>query len=297
MLLNGTRHVAFHGRSQTMTEKNALRENELKGKKLFPFVAPPSGGKGTQTAALLKTYPDKLGKFDMGATFRTAVKDPENPLGQKIRESMKAGQLVDISIVMQLFEKGLKAEAEAQPNLTGFILDGFPRNVEQLENLLLLCEKEGASVAQAFYLDVPEQVIIDRSAGRAFCNHCNEPFNLRIKGMDVHPCAVAKRDITPADTDDFYQREDDAEATVRKRLQSFSDETQPMIDLFRKKDLLSDVDGNRAPEEITSDMLSKMKGYLKEEAPSTSSGMSKVLMTLLLAIPFALAIMVRLFKG
>ncbi len=243
-----------------------MKENQaLQGKKLFPFIAPPSGGKGTQTAALLKTFPEQLGKFDMGATFRTAIKDPENPLGQKIRDAMQAGQLVDISIVMQLFEKGLKDEAKAHPNLTAFILDGFPRNVEQLDNLLALCAKEGASVAQAFYLDVPEQVIIDRSAGRAFCHHCNEPFNLRIQGMDIHECVETKRTITPSDTADYYQREDDAEATVRKRLQSFSDETQPMIARFREKGLLNDVNGNRAPEAVTAELLKQMEGYLKPE--------------------------------
>ncbi len=271
-------------------------QQDLKGKRFFPFIAPPNGGKGTQTGALLKTYPDKLSKVDMGALLREAAADESNPLGQKIRDAQKAGKLVDIDIVIGVLEEGLTKAARKNPNVTGFILDGFPRNIEQLDKLLDMCNKVGADLAKAFYLKFEDpQTLIDRAAGRVFHKPTGNVYNLRIAGF--HPPG-----FDPGTTDektflasnpDYYQRDDDKEEVVRKRLESFKADTQPMIDKLDGMGLLTELNGDRKPEAITEELLLNMENYLKEPQP----GLSKTLGILLaLAVPLAIALLMKVVR-
>lgn len=224
----------------------------LQGKLFFPFIAPPNGGKGTQTVALLKAFPKELTKIDMGALLRAAAKDDSNPLGEKIRSAQAKGQLVDIDIVIDILKEGLAKEATDNPDVVGFILDGFPRNLEQLEKLSAMVEAVGAKIAAGIYLMVPEQTIIDRAAGRIFHKETNEPFNTRIEALFPPNFDAATFNL---ENSEYYQRDDDKEETVRKRLDSFKADTEPMIEALRLMGLLTAVDGNRAPEAVTNDIL------------------------------------------
>src|SRR5689334_3434828 len=112
----------------------------LSGKLLFPFVAPPNGGKGTQTRILSERY--KLPTFDMGGTFRAILKEGQDPeLAEELKFYMSQGKLVPVQTVLKVFTKGFEALAAKSPDAKGYILDGFPRNVEQAEGLMALCQQ------------------------------------------------------------------------------------------------------------------------------------------------------------
>lgn len=239
----------------------------LHGKLFFPFIAPPNGGKGTQTLALLKAFPDALTKIDMGGLLRAAAADPNNTLGEAIRTAQNAGQLVDISIVMGVLAEGLAAEAQKQPSVQGFLLDGFPRSVEQYTALKGLCAQHGTVMAKAYYLDVPADVIIARASGRVFDQTTHQPYNLN--NPELYPPAYADAKAQAGfelsaylAAHNLYQREDDKAETVQKRLDGFAKDTQPMVDAFEADGVLVTLNGTEAPEALTQVLITQVGAIL-----------------------------------
>ncbi len=240
----------------------------LGGKLLFPFIAPPNGGKGTQTQALLKTFPNQLRHIDMGGLLRAVVADADNPLGEKIRTAQAEGQLVNIDIVMAVLAEGMADEAAKAPTVLGFILDGFPRNNDQLANLDQLCEQTGAQLAKAFFLDVPHEVIIKRASGRIFEKETHKPFSLNNPALHPPGYNAATFDL---ENSNYYQRDDDKPETVQKRLQGFADETQPMADALEQRGAMVTIDGNQPPEAITAVLMDTMNSYLTPATFTTAA--------------------------
>lgn len=219
--------------------------NNLKGKILLPFIAPPNGGKGTQTVALSQYF--NIPKVDMGGMLRETAKE-NTPLALIVRETQAKGQLVSLDIVMQVLEHGLRTIIEKNPTVPAFILDGFPRNLAQAEKLMELCEKEGAVIKQVFYLEVPDDIITERAINRRFCETCGEIYNLTTK-----PPKTAN--LCDIDAGPLYQRNDDMPDKVKVRLQSFAEETMPLIDFFEQKGLLAIIDGNRPVADVQADLI------------------------------------------
>ena len=238
---------------------NSEQPSSLVGKRFFPFIAPPSGGKGTQTHALLQTFGDRLSSVDMGGMLRQVVERGDHPYSQLIRDTLKQGKLVELDIVMTVFTDGLKRIASEHPGLVGFILDGFPRSMEQLGKLRDLCEREGCEISRAFYLNVPDDVILGRVAGRVFCNQCKRPFSLNVPSLQLKDCGEPGCKI---EQNDYFQREDDQEATVRRRLASFHADTRPIVDWCREAGCLQEFDGNRSPESVTEELTRTMTALL-----------------------------------
>lgn len=223
----------------------------LQGKLLFPFIAPPNGGKGTQTNALSKQF--GMPKIDMGGILREIAKE-DTDLGRQVRERQANGQLVETSIVLQALKTGLTKLAEANQNVKGFILDGFPRNIEQGEGLFTLCNELGAKIAKAFYLKVPDEVIMERAVNRRICPVGGEIYSLTSKppknpGLcDVHNVALE-------------QRNDDKPEKVRDRLKSFVDETRPVLQKFKDSGHFVKIDGHRPENEITKEIADIMQPF------------------------------------
>jgi len=232
---------------------------QLKGKRFFPFIAPPNGGKGTQTNAMLAAFPNKLVRVDMGALLRAAAADPTNPLGEAIRERQAGGNLVELSIVMQVLAEGMAKLVAENPSMEGFLLDGFPRNAEQLAELDALCEQSGAVLAQGYFLQVANEAIIGRAAGRVFHKTTHQPYNLNNPSLQPPGYDPATFDLA---TSDYYQRDDDKPETVEKRLVSFYKDTQPVLDALLNRGLLTTVDGNQTPKAITPGLLASVQSLL-----------------------------------
>ena len=254
----------------------------LNGKLLFPFIAPPNGGKGTQTAILSKRY--NLPTFDMGATFRGILKEGTDPeLATELQSYMSQGKLVPVQTVLKVFTRGFEALAKKHPDSEGFILDGFPRNADQATGFAELCKQWGAQIGKVIYLKVGMDVVAKRATGRRFCSNdathvynINEPrFMPQNKKLNADG-SVAKDDkgneiwlCDEPDQAELIIRADDEPETVQKRLVEYQKETDPLIEHFRRAGQLAEIDGARPANEVTQDIEAQIQPLLKKQ-PTTA---------------------------
>ena len=194
------------------------------------LLGPPGAGKGTHAKLLSERY--GLPHISTGDILRTRISDG-TPLGKKVRSFVEKGQLVPDDLVIKMVNERLE-QADAQ---AGFILDGFPRTVEQAKALDEILSARETAIDLALDFDTSEEVIVDRLSGRRTCSKCGTNFHIRN--------IPAKRDgICDYCGSALSQRKDDEEATVRKRLQVYRKQTEPLIEFYRKRGLLRVVDGN-----------------------------------------------------
>lgn len=227
-------------------------EDVLHGIRLIPFIAPPNGGKGTQTAALSERL--NLPKFDMGAQLRVEARS-ETELGARIRERQDKGMLVDIAIVVDVLKSGLTQLAEQHPDSKAIILDGFPRSGEQTDRLFELARRHHMPIPLAVYLDVPRDVIMERAVNRRLCPTCGNIYNTKFRPpQEDNRC---DRDGT-----ELIHRVDDHAEPVATRLKTFDDETAPILQAFDERGILKRVNGNRNAELITEELIGLLEAAL-----------------------------------
>jgi adenylate kinase len=200
------------------------------------LLGPPGAGKGTQARMLeSKLHAPQVASGDL---LRAAVKN-RTPLGVEARRYMDKGALVPDELVLKLIEERLN-----QPDAAGgFILDGFPRNVAQAETLARMLENRGEKLDRVVALIVPDAEIVKRISGRRTCRNCGAMYHLIYDPpRNVGVCNECHGEL--------YQREDDAEETVRMRLKVYAESTRPLLDHYGRLGLLSEIDGMGATEEI-----------------------------------------------
>jgi adenylate kinase len=200
------------------------------------LLGPPGAGKGTQARMLeSKLHAPQVASGDL---LRAAVKN-RTPLGVEARRYMDKGALVPDELVLKLIEERLN-----QPDAVGgFILDGFPRNVAQAETLARMLENRGEKLDRVVALIVPDAEIVKRISGRRTCRSCGAMYHLIYDPpRNVGVCNECHGEL--------YQREDDAEETVRMRLKVYAESTQPLLEHYGRLGLLSEIDGMGATEEI-----------------------------------------------
>jgi adenylate kinase len=205
------------------------------------LLGPPASGKGTQAARL----EDKLGipHVASGDLFRYNLKN-ETELGLKAKTYMDAGELVpdDVTIAMVL-DRLSRDDCE-----DGALLDGFPRTIPQAEALDEALEEEGESIDLVLNIQVPEDVLIKRVTGRRLCRQCGASYHLEYKPPE-------EPGVCDKCGGELYQRDDDTEETARKRLQVYREQTQPLVDYYRDKDILVNIDGDQSIDEVTESLL------------------------------------------
>lgn len=196
------------------------------------LLGPPGAGKGTQAARLEAAY--DLPHIATGDIFRQAMKN-ETELGQKAKEYIDQGQLVPDEIVVGIVEERLQEE-DCQ---AGFILDGFPRTIEQAEALAEL----DFSLDAVLNIEVSDQEVINRLSGRRVCEDCGATFHLEYdppeKDMSCDQCGG-----------ELYQREDDTPETIKERLEVYQEQTAPLVDYYQDRDLLYSVTGEQDLEQV-----------------------------------------------
>lgn len=254
--------------SQLSETSDAVR-NILKGKFLLPFVAPPNAGKGTQTQILVDQY--SLVTFDMGATFRAIMKEGADPEAkEELSKYINAGRLVPVETVAKVFKQHFEALALRSPEVKGFILDGFPRSAEQAEVLETLCATWGISVAKVIYLSVSTETIKTRATGRRFCSadplHVYSVSNAKLAPKSKKEGAVDEkgRQIWLCDHDqaELIVRPDDEPEKVTVRLEEYDNGTRPLLDYYRQKNLLFEVNGEESPAEVSQHISVEMDTLL-----------------------------------
>lgn len=204
------------------------------------LLGPPGAGKGTQAEILNK----KLGipTISTGNILRAAVKNG-TPVGLKAKEYMDAGKLVPDEVIIGVISERL-AEADCQ---NGFILDGVPRTIPQAEAL----EKAGISFDAVVSIEISDEEIVERMAGRRVCTACGAPYhvkNMPPKGEGVCDACGGKLEA----------RADDKPEVVRDRLQVYHKETAPLKDFYAARNLLKTVDNQPTVAETTTAILNAL---------------------------------------
>jgi adenylate kinase len=177
-----------------------------------------------------------------GDLFREHLKN-KTELGLKAGVYMERGELVPDEITI-----GMVMERLSRPDCaTGALLDGFPRTLAQAEALDRTLAAQGHSIALVLYITAPDQVLIERVSGRRICRTCGESYHIKF-----HP--PQKPGVCDKDGGELYQRDDDKEETVRKRLQVYRQQTDPLVEYYRRKDILVEINGDQPIEAVTAEL-------------------------------------------
>ncbi|MDZ7822070.1 MAG: adenylate kinase [Candidatus Marinimicrobia bacterium] len=193
----------------------------------------PGSGKGTQADILKQKY--QLVKLSTGDLLRKET-EKNTDLGREARLYMDKGELVPDAVMIGILRK-ITAGFESKGQ--GYILDGFPRTVPQAEALLKMLEKQDVELTMALLIDVPEEELVRRLTSRWTCRECSATVSFPDGKPEDAKC--------PKCGGELYQREDDKEATILKRLNVYKENTAPLIGFFRERGLLERVDGNAVP--------------------------------------------------
>ena len=216
------------------------------------MLGAPGTGKGT----VGKLLSDELGipHVSSGEIFRSYVKK-QGEIGKQIEGYMSQGKLVPDELAIQILEKRLKENDVKH----GVILDGYPRNIKQAEKLDELLLKQNKKVEIAVNLSLSDQDIIDRITKRRTCPNpeCREIYNIEFKPPKIE--GICDKCGTK-----LIQREDDNEETVRKRLETYHQISENLIDFYKSKDILYTVKINIHSENTSRDVATEIERYLRK---------------------------------
>lgn len=200
------------------------------------LFGPPGAGKGTQAQFIVEAL--GIPQISTGDMLRAAVK-AGTELGLKAQSIMSQGGLVPDAIVLGIVKERLLGE----DCLKGFVLDGFPRTIEQAKALNIILAESGRAIDFVVSLDVPNDVIVKRLSGRWSCTVCGKGYHL-----EYNPPVI--QDLCDICSAKLSQRSDDVESTVRQRLEVYKEQTSPLKDYYNKLGLLYDLDGTGAIADI-----------------------------------------------
>jgi len=201
------------------------------------LIGPPGSGKGTQAKLLEDKY--DLKQLSSGDMLRAAVAEGSE-IGKKAKSYMEAGQLVPDELVVEIVTDQIeKADGK------GFILDGFPRNVHQAEVLDRMLEENGHEIDRVPVIEVSDDRLVERVAGRFTCASCGEGYHDKFKQPEVE--GVCDK----CGGTEFIRRPDDNPETVRNRLDVYHEQTKPLIDYYEQQGKVRMIDGEQSIERVT----------------------------------------------
>lgn len=209
------------------------------------LLGPPGAGKGTQAKMLTDRF--SIPQISTGDILRAAVKEG-TPMGIKAKACMDAGALVPDEVVVGIVRERLqKSDCAA-----GFILDGFPRTVVQADALKDTLKELGKELDAVISLEVDIEALVERLTGRRTCRDCGRGFHVKFDP----PKNEGRCDVCGGE---LYQRDDDKEETIRKRLEVYRQQTEPLVTYYRKDNLLTTVDGMLAIDTVQQQILSALR--------------------------------------
>ena len=209
------------------------------------LMGPPGAGKGTQAAELVKEF--NIPHISTGDMFRAAMKEGTE-MGKKAKSYIDAGNLVPDSVTV-----GIVRDRLAQDDCKkGFILDGFPRTVEQADALDGILKDLGLSLKRVLNINVPAADLVERAVGRRICKKCGATYHIKFNPSQ-------KDGVCDECGGELFQRADDTAETMTNRLSVYEASTKPLIDYYQKAGIYTEVDGRQAIDKVTKDLVETLK--------------------------------------
>ena len=202
------------------------------------LIAPQAAGKGTQASLIKEAY--HIPHISMGDLLR-AVRNDDTDLARTVIEYQDSGRLVPQEIVSEVLAERLKKE----DCLNGYILDGYPRNMEQAK----LYDESGNKIDYVIYLNVKKDEVLKRITGRRMCSECGANYNINYTDQSPKVSGVCDKC-----NGKLIQRSDDTEESIKKRLDIYYKDTEPLINLYRDRNILYEVNGEKSPLEVFEDI-------------------------------------------
>ncbi len=201
------------------------------------LLGPPGSGKGTQGERLNEDL--RLPYYATGDILRAAVRD-ETELGRTAKQYMDAGDLVPDEVIVGVIAEALDSD-EARD---GFILDGFPRTTPQAEALDAKLDELGRAVTAVLLIDVSDDEVVRRLGGRRTCVVCDRVYHVEFNPPEAEG-------VCDVDGGELVIRDDDKPEVIRKRLDTYHEKTEPLIDYYDHRSVLRRIDGAAPPDEVT----------------------------------------------
>lgn len=202
------------------------------------LLGPPGAGKGTQASSIVAEY--GITHISTGDIFRRNIKN-ETELGKKVKSYLDKGQLVPDELTIDLVWDRLSKDDCKK----GFLLDGFPRTINQAEALQKGLEERGLKLDKVINIDVDKNILVKRLSGRRVCKNCGETYHI-----DNKP--TLKDGVCDKCSGEVIQRADDNEKTVLDRIEVYEKQTFPLIDFYKNLGLILTVDGTLSIEDVFS---------------------------------------------
>ena len=199
------------------------------------LMGAPGSGKGTQAEKLM----DEFGcqQISTGVLLRQAI-ESGSELGRKVQKIMSEGLLVSDEIVLDLIKSELSEIGE-----NGFLLDGYPRNINQAKSLNELLENIDKPLDYSILIDVPSEILIKRLSGRRTCSLTGKTLNIYFSSENEIDQCLSKGG-------ELLQRDDDNEESITKRIEVYEEQTEPMVDFYRSNGLLHTIDGEGSVDDV-----------------------------------------------
>ena len=201
----------------------------------------PGAGKGTQASEIVKKFP--IPHISTGDMFRKAIKD-ETDLGKEAKSYMDRGELVPDEVTVGIVKERI-SEDDAKK---GFLLDGFPRTIDQAESLNQIMSELDREIDAVINIEVPEEELMNRLTGRRICERCGTTYHLVFNPPKVDG-------VCDIDGGKLYQRKDDNPETVSNRLSVNVKQSKPILEYYNNKGVLKNIDGSKDIDEVTNDVI------------------------------------------
>ncbi len=205
------------------------------------LMGPPGAGKGTQAEVLTEKF--NIPHISTGDMFRAAVKEGTE-LGKKAKECMDKGQLVPDEVTIGIVKERLSKDDCKK----GFLLDGFPRTVEQADALTKILEELTRPNIRVLNINVPKEELVERAVGRRICKGCGKTYHLKFN-------PPKKENVCDACGKELYQRADDTAETMNERIGVYEASTKPLIEYYKKMGVYEEVDGKLSIEKVSEALI------------------------------------------
>lgn len=208
------------------------------------LLGPPGAGKGTQAAKIVEKY--DIPHISTGDIFRKNIKEGTE-LGTKAKEYMDQGLLVPDELTC-----GLVVDRISQEDCkNGFMLDGFPRNINQAEQLDKYLNEAGLKLDKIVNIEVDKSILVGRAVGRRICKACGATFH-----VEFNPTKV--EGVCDKCGETLHQRADDNEETVSRRIQVYLDETKPLVGYYSEQGIVADINGDQDIDKVFADIVESL---------------------------------------